>query len=61
MSAYPYPHAGRIRPVTHEQYAKLTRQGRLGVPRKRPSFIQRLVRAPSGTLWRVSDGPTCLW
>jgi len=61
MPPCPYPHAGRIRPVTHEEYAKLNRAGRTGMPRLRPTFAQRLIRLPDGAIRRLSDGPTCSW
>ncbi len=61
MSPCPFPHAGRIRPVTQEQYCKLLHAGRTAMPRLRPSGEQRLIRTPDGRLHRLDDEPTCLW
>jgi len=57
----PYPHSGRVRPVSQEQYDRLTRAGRTGMPRLRPTFAQHLIRLPDGAIRRLSDEPTCLW
>ncbi len=61
MSKCDYPHAGRIRPVSQEQYCKLLHAGKTAMPRLRPSGEQRLIRTPDGRLHRLDDGPTCLW
>lgn len=61
MSPCPFPHLGRIRRVTQDEYERLLRAGRTAMPRLRPSGDQRLIRTPDGRFHRLDDGPTCLW